>query len=68
MARDGIDMEAVHRLSAEEINRRSAAMAAELGATFGRLQSELLSPLAERCECIVARSRDPLPRVPDDVQ
>lgn len=43
------------RMTATEVMERSAEMARLLGATFGRLQTELLSPLIERCLAILRR-------------
>ncbi|MFO1112555.1 MAG: portal protein [Rhodospirillales bacterium] len=43
------------RMTATEVLERSAEMARILGATYGRLQSELLSPLASRARAILAR-------------
>lgn len=43
------------RMTATEVLERSAEMARLLGATFGRLQTELLSPLIERCLAILRR-------------
>lgn len=43
------------RMTATEVLERSAAMARQLGATFGRLQAELLSPLVQRGLAILQR-------------
>ena len=43
------------KMSATEVMERSAEMALLLGATYGRLQSELLSPLIERAFSILKR-------------
>lgn len=43
------------RMTATEVLERSAEMARLLGATFGRLQSELLVPLVRRCLSILRR-------------
>ncbi len=43
------------KMSATEVLERSAEMARLLGATYGRLQSELLSPLVERSMTILIR-------------
>jgi hypothetical protein len=43
------------RMTATEVVERSAEMARLLGATFGRLQTELLTPLIERCLTILRR-------------
>ncbi|WP_114393162.1 portal protein [Oleisolibacter albus] len=43
------------RMTATEVLERSAEMARLLGATFGRLQSELLVPLVRRCLAILRR-------------
>lgn len=43
------------RMTATEVLERSAETARLLGATYGRLQSELLTPLIARCLAIVAR-------------
>lgn len=43
------------RMTATEILERSAEMARLLGATYGRLQSELLTPLIDRALAILAR-------------
>lgn len=42
-------------MTATEILERSAEMARVLGATYGRLQSELLTPLIVRARAILAR-------------
>lgn len=44
-----------HRMTATEVLERSAEMARLLGATFGRLQSELLTPLLQRAAAILRR-------------
>ena len=43
------------RMTATEVLERSAAMARQLGATFGRLQAELLFPLVQRSLAILQR-------------
>ena len=43
------------RMTATEILERSAEVARLLGATYGRLQSELLTPLVDRAVAILAR-------------
>jgi len=43
------------RMTATEVLERAAEMARILGATYGRLQSELLTPLVERGLAILAR-------------
>jgi hypothetical protein len=43
------------RMTATEVLERSAEMARILGATYGRLQSELLTPLVMRARAILAR-------------
>jgi hypothetical protein len=43
------------RMTATEVLERAAQMARVLGATYGRLQSELLSPLVTRARGILAR-------------
>jgi hypothetical protein len=43
------------RMTATEVMERSAEMARLLGATFGRLQTELLTPLIDRCLAILRR-------------
>lgn len=49
-------------MSATEVLERSSDVARILGATYGRLQSELLSPLVERAMAILAR-RGEIPAV-----
>lgn len=49
------------RMTATEVMERSAEMARQLGATFGRLQSELLNPLLLRAVTILQR-RGEIPR------
>lgn len=49
------------RMTATEVIERSAEMARLLGATFGRLQTELLYPLIERCLAVLRR-RGVVPR------
>jgi hypothetical protein len=53
------------RMTATEVLERSAEMARVLGATYGRLQSELLSPLVARARHILAR-RGEIPDFPLD--
>ena len=43
------------RMTATEVLERSADMATMLGATFGRLQNELITPLIKRCFAILRR-------------
>lgn len=49
------------RMTATEVMERSAEMARQIGATFGRLQSELLTPLVLRAVAILQR-RGEIPR------
>ncbi|MCW0234670.1 MAG: portal protein [Ferrovibrio sp.] len=49
------------RMTATEVMERAAEMARQLGATFGRLQSELLTPLVLRSVAILQR-RGEIPR------
>lgn len=51
------------RMTATEVLERSAEMARILGATFGRLQTELLTPLLDRAHSILVRRGEisPLP-------
>ncbi|MFM2045895.1 MAG: hypothetical protein RLY86_4471 [Pseudomonadota bacterium] len=51
------------RMTATEVLERSAEMARVLGATYGRLQAELLVPLVRRCLSILRRRGE----VPDIV-
>jgi len=51
------------RMTATEVLERSAEMARILGATYGRLQSELLTPLIQRGLAILRRRRE----IPDVV-
>ncbi len=44
-----------HKMSATEVLERSSEMGLLLGATYGRLQSELLTPLIERAFSILQR-------------
>lgn len=53
------------RMTATEVLERSAEMARLLGATYGRLQSELLVPLVQRCLAILRR-RGEIPDLPVD--
>ncbi|MFQ3623790.1 MAG: portal protein [Acetobacteraceae bacterium] len=53
------------RMTATEVMERSAEMARLLGATFGRLQTELLLPLIVRCLAILRR-RGLVPPIPLD--
>ena len=53
------------RMSATEVLERSVEMARLLGATYGRLQSELLSPLIERAMAILRR-RGEIPAITVD--
>lgn len=50
------------RMTATEVLERSAEMARLLGATYGRLQAELLMPLIERAVAILAR-RGAIPEI-----
>lgn len=53
------------RMTATEVLERAAEMARLLGATYGRLQSELLTPLIVRARMILAR-RGEIPDLPLD--
>jgi hypothetical protein len=53
------------RMTATEVLERAAEMARVLGATYGRLQSELLTPLVLRAHGILAR-RGEIPDFPMD--
>ncbi|MBL8659850.1 MAG: head-tail connector protein [Rhodospirillales bacterium] len=53
------------RMTATEVLARAAEMARLLGATYGRLQSELLAPLVVRARMILAR-RGEIPDLPLD--
>ncbi len=53
------------RMTATEVLERAAEMARLLGATYGRLQSELLTPLIVRARTILAR-RGEIPDLPLD--
>lgn len=53
------------RMTATEVLERSAEVARLLGATFGRLQSELLVPLVRRCLSILRR-RGTIPDIAAD--
>jgi hypothetical protein len=53
------------RMTATEVLERAAQMARVLGATYGRLQSELLTPLVTRAQAILAR-RGEIPDMPTD--
>jgi hypothetical protein len=53
------------RMTATEVLERAAEMARLLGATYGRLQSELLTPLVVRARMILAR-RGEIPDLPLD--
>ncbi|MEG3618982.1 portal protein [Magnetovibrio sp. PR-2] len=53
------------RMSATEVVERSVEMARLLGATYGRLQSELLSPLIERAISVLRR-RGEIPAISVD--
>lgn len=53
------------RMTATEVLERAAEMARVLGATYGRLQSELLSPLITRAQAILGR-RGEIPDFPLD--
>ena len=53
------------RMTATEVLERAAEMARILGATFGRLQTELLTPLLNRAHAILAR-RGEIPDLPID--
>lgn len=52
---DRLGMPRDQRMTATEVLERSAETARLLGATYGRLQSELLTPLVARCLSILAR-------------
>ncbi|MBK8174226.1 MAG: head-tail connector protein [Rhodospirillales bacterium] len=53
------------KMTATEVLERAAQMARVLGATYGRLQTELLSPLVSRGRSILAR-RGEIPDLPLD--
>lgn len=53
------------RMTATEVLERSAEMGRILGATYGRLQSELLGPLIARATTILTR-RGEIPFLPND--
>ncbi|HZF78010.1 MAG TPA: portal protein [Acetobacteraceae bacterium] len=53
------------RMTATEVTERGAASARLLGATYGRLQAELLSPLVARCLAILRR-RGEVPAISAD--
>ncbi len=53
------------RMTATEVVERGAATARLLGATYGRLQAELLSPLVARCLAILRRRGEIPPVVAD---
>ena len=53
------------RMTATEVLERAAEMARLLGATYGRLQAELLTPLIERAVAILAR-RGAIPEIQVD--
>lgn len=53
------------RMTATEVLSRATEMARLLGATYGRLQSELLVPLVSRARMILAR-RGEIPELPVD--
>lgn len=55
------------RMTATEVLERSAAMTRLLGATYGRLQAELLTPLLRRCFDLL-RTRGEVPDLPLDGQ
>ncbi len=55
---DNLSMVNAPRMSATEVLERSAEMTRLLGATYGRLQSELLSPLMDRAIAILTRRGD----------
>ena len=55
------------RMTATEVLERSAAMTRLLGATYGRLQAELLTPLLRRCFDLL-RKRGEVPDLPLDGQ
>jgi hypothetical protein len=52
---DRIEAAAKANMTATEVLERAAASARLLGATFGRLQAELLSPLVARCLALLRR-------------
>lgn len=54
-----------HRMTATEVLERSAETARLLGATYGRLQAELLTPLIARCLAILRRRGEVPPIVLD---
>lgn len=55
------------RMTATEVVERSAAMTRLLGATYGRLQAELMTPLLRRCYDLL-RQRGEVPDLPLDGQ
>lgn len=52
---DSLGQEKLPRMTATEVLERSGEMARVLGATYGRLQCELLNPLIERALAILRR-------------
>ncbi len=62
---DQLGMVPDYRMTATEVLQRGAAMARILGATYGRLQSELLTPLMLRAISILQR-RGEIPLLPID--
>jgi hypothetical protein len=62
---DKLDQVNAPRMTATEVLERAADMARLLGATYGRLQSELLTPLVLRGLGILARRGEIEPLVPD---
>lgn len=55
---DRLSQAASYKMTATEVLERSEEMARILGATFGRLQSELLTPLIKRAFAILRRRGD----------
>lgn len=55
---DQLNLAAMPGMTATEVLQRSSAMTRTLGATFGRLQAELLRPLAYRALSILHRRGD----------
>jgi hypothetical protein len=64
---DRIEAAAKANMTATEVLDRAAATARLLGATYGRLQAELLSPLVARCLSLLRR-RGEIPRLVADRQ
>ncbi len=62
---DRLSPQAQGRMTATEVMDRSAETARRLGATYGRLQSELLNPLVTRCLAILRRRGEIAPQTQD---